>query len=204
MENSILKFLNSWNHWKFHECSSVRQLNIIRNSGGLKTGSIGMAEECEDWGHYQNSMGMDSPKSALETKVLVPRAKNIGLIDVTPHHGCCLHMRVYWQSKGHLLPPALKEIQQTRTEHLLQWHAENWHKNILFTDEKIFTIEEQYSCQNDLCLNISWGEGEGSKGAKRPSSFLRHGMVWVCPIRGDTSSFLRERCENWCPSVSRG
>jgi hypothetical protein len=23
------------------------------------------------------------------------------------------------------------------------------HENILFTDEKIFTIEEQYNCQND-------------------------------------------------------
>jgi len=26
------------NHWKFCECASIRQLNIIRNSGGLKTG----------------------------------------------------------------------------------------------------------------------------------------------------------------------
>jgi hypothetical protein len=25
-----------------------------------------------------------------------------------------------------------------------------------------------------------------------------------CPIRGDITSFLRERCENWCLSVSRG
>ena len=31
-------------------------------------------------------------------------------------------------------------------------------------------------------------------------------MVWWggVPSGGDTSSFLRERCENWCPSVSRG
>jgi hypothetical protein len=32
---------------------------------------------------------------------------------------------------------------------LLQWHTENGHENILFMDEKIFTIEEQYSCQNN-------------------------------------------------------
>jgi hypothetical protein len=38
-----------------------------------------------------------------------------------------LHMRAYRQLKGHLLTPALKEIQQTRTERLLQWHTENRH-----------------------------------------------------------------------------
>jgi inhibitor of nuclear factor kappa-B kinase subunit alpha len=58
-------------------------------------------------------------------------------------------MTAYRRSKGHFLTPALKEIRQTKTELLLQWHAENGHENILFTDEKIFTIEEQYHCQND-------------------------------------------------------
>jgi hypothetical protein len=58
-------------------------------------------------------------------------------------------MRAYWQSKGHLLTPALKEIQQTGRERLLQWHAESRHENILFMGEKIFTIEEQYNYQND-------------------------------------------------------
>jgi hypothetical protein len=37
----------------------------------------------------------------------------------------------------------------TRAEHLLQWHAENRHENILFTDEKFCTIEEQYNNQNN-------------------------------------------------------
>jgi hypothetical protein len=60
-----------------------------------------------------------------------------------------LHTRAYWRSKGHLLTPALKEIQQTGREHLLQQHAKSRHENILFMGEKIFTIEEQYKCQND-------------------------------------------------------
>ena len=38
VENQILQFSNSWNHWKFHEILSVRQLNVIRYSGALKTG----------------------------------------------------------------------------------------------------------------------------------------------------------------------
>jgi hypothetical protein len=35
----------------------------------------------------------------------------------------------------------VKEIRQTEAEILLQWHAENMQKNILFTYEKIFTVE---------------------------------------------------------------
>ena len=60
-----------------------------------------------------------------------------------------LHMRAHRCSKGHILTPALRAIRRTRAERLLQWHAENGHENILFTDEKIFTIEEQYNFQNN-------------------------------------------------------
>jgi inhibitor of nuclear factor kappa-B kinase subunit alpha len=56
-------------------------------------------------------------------------------------------MRVHLHSKGHLLTPVLKEIRWTRAKHLLQWHAKNGHKNILFMEEKIFTIKEQYNNQ---------------------------------------------------------
>jgi hypothetical protein len=58
-------------------------------------------------------------------------------------------MRVHCCSKGHILTPALKAIQWTRAERLPQWHAENGQENILFTDEKIFTIKEQYNHQNN-------------------------------------------------------
>jgi len=56
-------------------------------------------------------------------------------------------MRALLTSKGNLLPPVLKEIRQTRAKRLLQWNAENGHGNILFTDEKLFTIQEQYNNQ---------------------------------------------------------
>jgi len=61
------------------------------------------------------------------------------------------HMRAHGHLKGHLLTPALKEIQWTRAEHLLQWHAENGHENILFMDEKIFTQSPE---EQDLCSNV--------------------------------------------------
>ena len=53
------------------------------------------------------------------------------------------HTTAHSPSKGHLLTPALKVNLQTRVERLLQWQAENWHENILFT------IEEQYTHQNN-------------------------------------------------------
>jgi len=83
---------------------------------------------------------VDSLKSALEREDHIPRAEYND-----PVKSCLirenLHMRAHLHSKGHLLTPALKEIRQTRAECLLQWHAENGHKNILFMDEKFFTIE---------------------------------------------------------------
>jgi len=56
-------------------------------------------------------------------------------------------MRAPILSKGHLLTAALKEIRRTRAKRLLQWHAENGHGNYFFTDEKLFTILEQYNNQ---------------------------------------------------------
>jgi len=44
----------------------------------------------------------------------------------------------------------LKEIRQTRAKRLFQRHTKNKHKIILFRDEKIFTIEEQYNNQYNM------------------------------------------------------
>ena len=107
-----------------------------------------MPEKCEGWSRYQNSTGAGSPKSALEREDHVPKADHFN-----PIKSCLikddLHMRAHLPSKGHLLTPALKEIRWTRAERLFQWQAENGHDNILFTVEKILTIEEQYNKQNN-------------------------------------------------------
>jgi hypothetical protein len=145
-------------------------------------------------------MKADSPKSALETENHVPKADHID-----PIKSCLirddLHMRVHLHSMGHLLTPALKEIRWTRAKRLLQWHAENGHENILFTDEKMFTIEEQYNNQyNEIYAQTSLEvRSEGAGG-----HHYSYVMVWRggVPSGGDTSSYLQERCENWCPIVS--
>jgi len=129
----------------------------------------------------------------VETEDHIPRAEHINAIKL-----CLirvdLHMRAHRRSKGHLLTPALKEIQQTRAGRLLQWHAENGHKNILFTDKKFFTIEEQYNNQNKKIYAQTSLEVH-SEGAGMPSPFLCHGLVGGVPSVGYTSSFLHERSE---------
>ena len=54
-------------------------------------------------------------------------------------------MRAPLRSKGRLLTAVLKEIRRTRAKRLLQRQAYKGQENILFTGEKIFTIEEQYN-----------------------------------------------------------
>jgi hypothetical protein len=93
------------------------------------------------------------------------------------------HMTAHHCSKGNVLTPALKAIRRTRAEHQLQWHAENGHENILFTDKKIFTNQEQYNNQDNKIYAQTSLEVR-SEGAGRPSPFLHHGMVGGCPIRG--------------------
>ena len=138
-------------------------------------------------------MGADSLKSALETEDHVPKGEHIN-----PIKSCLirdnLHMRVHLRSKEHLLNPALKEIGRTRSKCLLQWHAENFRKNILFMDEKIFTTKEQYNNQNNKIYAQTSLELH-SEGAGRPSPFLRHGLVGGVQSGGDTSSFLQEKGE---------
>jgi hypothetical protein len=100
-------------------------------------------------------------------------------------------MRAHHRSKGHLLTPALKEIRRTRAERLLHWHAENGHENILFTDEKFFTTEEQYNNQNKIYAQTS--REVHYEGAGKPSYVM---VWWEVSHQGVTSKFLQERGEN--------
>ena len=100
-------------------------------------------------------------------------------------------MRAHLCAKGNLHTPALKEIRRTRAKRLLQWHAENRHENILFMDEKIFTIEEQYNNQyNKIYAQTSLEVRSEGAGGHHPSYVMV--WWWGVPSGGDTSSFLRE------------
>ena len=100
---------------------------------------------------------------------------------VVPHEGWSKHKSTP-PLKGTLLTPALKEIRQTRAKRLFQRHTKNKHKIILFRDEKIFTIEEQYNNQYNMIYAQKDLEVH-SEGAwrHRPSNIMFSGG---CPIRG--------------------
>jgi hypothetical protein len=60
-------------------------------------------------------------------------------------------------------------MQWTRAKHHLQWHAENRHENIHFTDEKILTTEEQYNNQYKIYAQTSLEVHSEGAGGHYPS-----------------------------------
>lgn len=60
-----------------------------------------------------------------------------------------LGLHAYRRRKGHLLNARLKAMRLARSRALLKQYAQNGHRKILFTDEKIFTVEENFNRQND-------------------------------------------------------
>ena len=146
-------------------------------------------------------MGADSPKCALETQERVPKAEHID-----PIKSCLfrdnLHVTADLCSMGHLLTPALKAIR--RQEHsfssrglqrtCLKTSSSQTRKfsplrSSITTSTTGFMLKRPMRCilrvQEAITLPTSWFGG------------------W-CPSGAGNSSFLRERCENWCPSISRG
>jgi len=100
-------------------------------------------------------------------------------------------MRACLHSKGHLLTPTLKEIRRTRAKRLLQWHAENRHENILFIDEKIFTIKEPYNYQyNKIYAQMSLEVHSEGAGGHHPSYVM---VWWVVSHQGVTPLHFFEK-----------
>ena len=60
-----------------------------------------------------------------------------------------LKLGAYRRSVGHLLTQSLKQNRVIKCKRLLSRYANNKHRKILFTDEKIFTVEEKFNKQND-------------------------------------------------------
>ena len=89
-----------------------------------------------------------------------------------------LGLRAYRRGIGHYLDARLKELRVLKCRRLLQRYAQNGHRNILFTDEKIFTIEESFNVQNDRVYASSSREARNKvpkvQRAHHPSSV----MVW--------------------------
>ena len=60
-----------------------------------------------------------------------------------------LGLSAYKRRKGHILTNELKCQRLLKSKRLLKRYAPNGHRRILFTDEKIFSVEETFNAQND-------------------------------------------------------
>ena len=89
-----------------------------------------------------------------------------------------LGLRAYRRGTGHYLDARLKKLRVLKCRRLLQRYAQNGHRRILFTDEKIFTIEESFNRQNDRVYASTSQEARKQvpkvQRAHHPSSV----MVW--------------------------
>jgi len=152
----------------------------MRNSGGLKT--VRTPEKFEGSSCYQNSTGADSPKSTLETEDHVPRAEYINPFNVVPHQGWWTHESApllkgtypYSCFEGDPTDKSRASPSMACREWARKHPPHGWenlhHRGAVQLPE-----------QQDLWLNVLWGEGKYSEGAGRPSPFLRHGLVGGVP-----------------------
>ncbi len=60
-----------------------------------------------------------------------------------------LHLGAYHRCVSHILTDRFKKIHFDRCKKLLKCFAKKEHRKILFSDEKIFSIEEKFNPQND-------------------------------------------------------
>ncbi len=97
---------------------------------------------------------------------------------------CIIHndlgLCVYKCYTYHPLNEELKEIWRVHSQNLLQEYDNESHHNILFTDEKIFTIEESFNKQNDsVCSIICGSPGKSTVHATRSPSISQYGLVCI-------------------------
>lgn len=105
-------------------------------------------------------------------------AKELGVSEwsirnIVKHH---LHLKPYKLQRVHLLNPSMMDTRVQRSKHLLIRFAGGKHRLILFTDEKVFTLEEKFNKQNVRILSPNVSAAQRLVGtSSHPASV----MVWA-------------------------
>lgn len=90
-----------------------------------------------------------------------------------------LGLRAYRKRTAHMLNKRLKKIRMERSRVLLKRYAGKKHREILFSDEKIFNVEESFNKQNDRV----YGPSSEEAGKRIPRVQRGHHpasvMVWL-------------------------
>lgn len=89
-----------------------------------------------------------------------------------------LGLGAYRRYTGHTLNQVLKQKRVERSKQLLLRYADKKHRKILFTDEKIFTIEEHYNKQNDRVYAHSSKEASEVVAKVQRGHHPAYVMVW--------------------------
>lgn len=89
-----------------------------------------------------------------------------------------LKLGAYRRATGQRLTVALKKIRHERSKRLLARHANDDHRNILFTDAKIFTVEEKFNKQNDRVYAHSSKEASEKIARVERGHFPASVMIW--------------------------
>lgn len=90
-----------------------------------------------------------------------------------------LGLHAYKKKTGHLLNARLKKIRKERSQMLVRRYANNEHRSILFSDEKIFTIEEHFNKQNDRVYAHSSAEASEKISRVQRGHHPSSVMVWL-------------------------
>lgn len=89
-----------------------------------------------------------------------------------------LKLGAYRRSTGQRLTAALRKIRATRAKVLWSRHAKGGYRNILFTDEKIFTVEQKFNRQNDKIYAHSSQEASEKVPRVERGHHPAYVMVW--------------------------
>lgn len=105
-----------------------------------------------------------------------------------------LGLRAYRKKTGHFLNERLKKIRLERSRALLRRYAGKKYREILFSDEKIFNIEESYNKQNDKVYAHSSEEASARIPRVQRGHYPSSIMVWLgVSYSGLTEVFFCEK-----------
>ncbi|TLO71586.1 hypothetical protein FEG37_18500, partial [Acinetobacter baumannii] len=89
-----------------------------------------------------------------------------------------LGLAAYKRRTGHFLTDNLKENRVVKSKQLLKRYAKGGHRKFLFTDEKIFTIEQHFNKQNDRIYAQSSKEASQLVDRVQRGHYPTSVMVW--------------------------
>ncbi|RVE44681.1 hypothetical protein evm_010700 [Chilo suppressalis] len=109
-----------------------------------------------------------------------------------------LGLRAYRRKTGHRLNVRLMDVRLKRCRALLKRYAGKKYREILFSDEKIYTVEESYNTQNDKVYAHSSEEASNRIPRVQRGHFPSSLMVWHWVFQQDSAPAHRVKStQDW-------